>query len=140
MVDNSSYVDINIFVYWLGNHPKFGETAYKWIKKIEDSPRGKYVTSSLTLYETLVIIAGLTGKSLRDKAFIEEIVNSITHIKGLTIEPLKPEDFTKAVGLMKEYNLDYEDSIHLAVATRTGVQEILSNDKDFDAAPIKRNI
>jgi predicted nucleic acid-binding protein len=140
MVDSSSYVDINIFVYWLGKHPKFGETAYKWIKKIENSPRGEYVTSSLTLYETLVIIAGLTGKSLKDKAFTEEIINCMTHIKGLMIEPLKPEDFTRAVDLMKEYNLDYEDSIHLAVAIRTGAQEILSNDKDFDVAPIKRKI
>jgi hypothetical protein len=140
MVDNSSYVDINIFVYWLGNHPKFGETAYKWIKKIENSQRGKYVTSSLTLYETLVIMAGLTGKNLKDEAFTEEVIKSMTQIKGLIIEPLKPEDFTKAVDLMKEYNLDYEDSIHLAVALRTGVQEILSNDKDFDVAPIKRNI
>jgi len=140
MVDNTRYVDINIFVYWLGNHPQFGKTAYNWIKKIESSPRGEYVTSSLTLYETLVIIAGLAGKSLKDKAFVEEVVNSITHIKGLRIEPLKPEDFTKAVDLMNEYNLDYEDSIHLAVATRTGVREIVSNDKDFDATPIKRTI
>jgi len=140
MVDNPTYVDINIFVYWLGNHPKFGETAHKWIKKIENSQRGKYVTSSLTLYETLVIMAGLTGKNLKDEAFTEEVINSMTQIKGLMIEPLKPEDFTKAVDLMKEYNLDYEDSIHLAVALRTGVQEILSSDKDFDVAPIKRNI
>jgi predicted nucleic acid-binding protein len=58
----------------------------------------------------------------------------------LTIEPLKPEDFTKAVELMEDYKLDYEDSIHLAVATRTGAQEILSNDEDFDVAPIKRNM
>jgi predicted nucleic acid-binding protein len=140
MVDNPSYVDINIFVYWLGNHPKFGETAHKWIKKIEQSQRGKYVTSSLTLYEALVIIAGLAGKSLRDKAFTEEVITSITNIRGLTIEPLKPEDFTKAAELMEDYKLDYEDSIHLAVATRTGAQEILSNDEDFDVAPIKRNI
>jgi predicted nucleic acid-binding protein len=140
MVDNPSYVDINIFVYWLGNHPKFGETAHKWIKKIEQSPRGKYVTSSLTLYETLVIVAGLAGKSLRDKAFTEEVITSITNIRGLTIEPLKPEDFTKAVELMEDYKLDYEDSIHLAVATRTGAQEILSNDEDFDVTPIKRNM
>jgi len=140
MVDRSSYVDINIFVYWLGKHPKFGETAYKWIKKIENSPRGEYVTSSLTLYETLVIIAGLTGKSLKDKVFTEEIINCMTRIKGLMIEPLKPEDFTRAVDLMKEYNLDYEDAVHLAVAIRTGVQEIISNDKDFDVAPIKRNM
>jgi predicted nucleic acid-binding protein len=37
---------------------------------------------------------------------------------------------------MKEYDLDYEDAIHLAVAIRTCAQEILSNDKDFDLAPI----
>jgi len=140
MVDNPTYVDINIFVYWLGNHPKFGETAHKWIKKIENSQRGKYITSSLTLYEALVIIAGLTGKNLKDKAFTESVINSLTHIKGLTIEPLKPEDFTKATDLMKEHNLDLEDSIHLAVALRTGAQEILSNDTDFDQTPIKRNM
>ena len=139
MVDRR-YVDINIFVYWLGNHPKFGETAYKWIKKIENSLRGEYVTSSLTIYETLVIIAGLTGKSLKDKTFTEKVVNSITHIKGLTIEPLKPEDFTKALDLMNDCKLDYEDSIHLAVAVRTGAQEIVSNDKDFDTTLIKRTM
>ena len=140
MVDNSSYVDINIFVYWLGNHPKFGETAYKWIKEIENSSRGEYVTSSLTIYETLVIIAGLTGKNLKDKTFTEKVVNSITHIRGLTIEPLKPEDFTKAVDLMNDCKLDYEDSIHLAIAIRTGAQEIVSNDKDFDTTLIKRTM
>ena len=140
MVDQKRYVDINIFVYWLGNHPKFGETAYKWIKEIENSSRGEYVTSSLTIYETLVIIAGLTGKNLKDKTFTEKVVNSITHIKGLTIEPLKPEDFTKALDLMNDCKLDYEDSIHLAVAVRTGAQEIVSNDKDFDTTLIKRTM
>jgi predicted nucleic acid-binding protein len=139
-VVDGRYVDINIFVYWLGNHPKFGETAYKWIKEIENSSRGEYVTSSLTIYETLVIIAGLTGKNLKDKTFTEKVVNSITHIRGLTIEALKPEDFTKAVDLMNDCKLDYEDSIHLAVAIRTGAQEIVSNDKDFDTTLIKRTM
>jgi len=140
MVDQPRYVDVNIFIYWLGNHPKFGETAYKWIKKIDQSPRGEYVTSSLTIYETLIIIAGLTGKNLKDKNFVGDVVNSITHIKGLAIEPLKSEDFVKAVNLMNDCKLDYEDSIHLAIATRTGTQEIVSNDKHFDATPIKRTI
>jgi predicted nucleic acid-binding protein len=140
MVVTQSYVDINIFVYWLGNHPKYGETAYKWIKKFENAQRGEYVTSSLTLYETLIIIAGLSGKNLKDKEFTEDVINSMTHIKGLAIEPLKPDDFTKAVDLMETYKLDYEDSLHLAVALRVNAQEILSNDKDFDVAPIKRTI
>ena len=68
------------------------------------------------------------------------MMKSLTHIKGLTIEPLKPEDFTKATDLMKEHNLDLEDSIHLAVALRTGAKETLSNDTDFDQTPINRNM
>lgn len=140
MVDTPRYVDINIFVYWLGKHPEFGETAYNWIKKIDNSLRGEFVTSSLTLYETLVIVAGLTRKSLNDKALADTVVNSMTRIKGLAIEPLKSEDFVKALNLMKEYGLDYEDSLHLAVALRVGAKEIVSNDRDFDITPIKRNI
>ena len=139
-METTRYVDVNIFVYWLGKHPKFGETAYKWVQKIENSTRKEYVTSSLTIYETLVIMAGLAGRNLKDKAFVEEVINSLTQMKGLTIEPLKPEDFIAAVDLMSNHKIDYEDALHLAVATRIGAQEIISNDKDFSTTPIKRTI
>lgn len=36
MVDSLAYVDVNIFVYWLGRHQKLGKTAYNWIKRIEE--------------------------------------------------------------------------------------------------------
>jgi uncharacterized protein len=137
MVDKSRYVDVNIFVYWLGNHPKYAQTAQGWIKKIEASCRGEYFTSSLTLYETLVILAGLTGRNLNDKEFVSKVISPIIRIKNLTIEPLKPEDYTKAITLMTECRIDYEDSLHLATALRIGAQEIISNDKDFKTTPIK---
>ena len=140
MVDSPTYVDVNIFVYWLGDHPKFGGSAHMWIKKIENTPGHEYVTSSLTLYETLVIIAGLSGKNLKDPSFVNELIASLTSIRGLKIEPLEPADLISAVDLMKEYRIDYEDAIHLAVAIRKGAKEIVSNDKDFDATPIKRTI
>ena len=136
----SRYVDVNIFVYWLGKHPKFGETARAWIKRIENSTLKEYVTSSLTVYETLVVLSGLAGRNLRDKIFVEEVVNSLTRMRGLTIEPLKPEDFTCARDLMNDYKLDYEDALHLAVAVRVGAKEIISNDRDFETANIKRAI
>lgn len=138
MVDPDSYIDINIFVYWLGNHPTFGRTSYEWIKKIEEAPRGKYVTSALTLYQTMVIIAGLTGKNLKDQELIEEVMNSIESLFGLRIIPLTVEDVTQAAKLMKEYNLDYEDAVHLATALRSKAKEIISNDEDFDRTPLKR--
>jgi len=139
-VETTRYVDVNIFVYWLGKHPKFGEIAYEWIQKIEKSTRKEYVTSSLTIYETLVVMAGLAGKNLKDKTFVEAVTNSLTRMKGLTIEPLKLEDFTGATELMGNYKIDYEDALHLAVATRIGAQEIISNDRDFSTTPIKRAI
>lgn len=140
MVENPIYIDTNIFVYWLGKHPILGEVAYKWIKRIEESPRGRYVTSSLTLHEVLVIIAGLIGRSLKDKALIKEVINSIINLKGLVIEPLKSEDFIRALNLMEKYNLDYEDALHLSVAIRVDAKEIISNDEDFDKTPLKRTI
>ena len=139
MVDKSRfYVYVNVFVYWLGNHPKYGQVALDWVKKMETSKRGEYVTSALTLYETLVIIGGLTGKNLKDKDFVQQVINQITIIKGLVIESLRSEDFRKAADLMNEFKLDYEYSLHLAVAIINGAQEIISNDKDFDTTKIKR--
>jgi len=140
MVGKPRYVDVNIFVYWLGNHPQYAQMAQKWIQKIEDSQRGSYVTSSLTLYETLVILGGLTGKGLKDKTFVSQVISPITSLRSLAIEPLKPEDFSVAVELMTSNNLDYEDSLHLAIATRIGAQEIISNDKDFDGTKMKRTL
>ena len=140
MVDPTRYIDVNMFVYWLGNHPDYAQTAKNWIQKIEKAQRGKYFTSSLTLYEATVILAGLTGRNLKDKDFITQVITPITSLKQLTIEPLKSEDLKKAALIMETWKLDYEDSLHLAVAQRVGAQEIVSNDKDFDRTEIKRTV
>lgn len=131
------YVDVNVFVYWLGKHPSFGGSAYEWIKKIEEAPRKAYVTSSLTLYEALVVIAGLTGRSQEDKRFVEAVITPIMDLKGLVVVPTTPADFTDAIMFMEDYDMDYEDALHLAVAIRTGAKEIVSNDKDFGKTPLK---
>jgi uncharacterized protein len=136
-VETTRYIDVNIFVYWLGKHPKFGEIAHQWIQKIENSTHKEYFTSSLTIYEVLFVMAGLSGKNLKDKAFVVEVTNSLTRIKGLTIEALKHEDLTAATELMGNHKIDYEDALHLAVAKRIGAQEIISNDKDFSTTPVK---
>jgi predicted nucleic acid-binding protein len=54
---------------------------------------------------------------------------------GLIGRSLKDQEL---VDLMKEYGLDYEDDLHLAVALRNKAKEIISNDQDFDRTPLKR--
>ena len=133
------YVDVNVFVYWLAKHPEYGEVAREWIRRIEHGKRGEYVTSTLTLYELAVILAGLAGKSLRDRELIKIIINAVTSLAGLEITTLEQKDCIKALELMEKHNLDYEDSLHLAVAMRERAVRIISNDKDFDKTPIKRS-
>ncbi len=94
----------------------------------------------MTVYETLVILAGLSKRNLKDNELVEEVTNALTNMKGLTIEPLKLEDLKAATDLMGNHKIDYEDALHLAVAMRIGAQEIISNDKHFATTNIKRII
>ncbi|MBI4257505.1 MAG: type II toxin-antitoxin system VapC family toxin [Thaumarchaeota archaeon] len=138
MVGIQRYVDVNVFVYWLGKHPSFGETAYNWIKDIEDSPGREYTTSTLTPYQVLLTITTLSAKSLKDAETAKNIIDSFTSLRGLSLEDLTQEDYIEAPRLMKKYRLDFEDALHTSVAIRLGAKEIISNDKDLDRAPIKR--
>jgi predicted nucleic acid-binding protein len=137
-VGQKNYVDVNVFVYWLGGHATFGKVAYEWVKKIESSSKGTYVTSSLTLYQALVIMAGLTGRSMKDESLVEGVISAIKNLQGLKVVSLNSEDLEKALELMKNYKLDYEDALHSAVALRSKAKEIISNDNDFDRTPLKR--
>jgi len=138
MVAPEGYIDVNVFVYWLGGHPVYGKKSYEWIKKFETSSMGRYVTSTLTLYQTIIIVAGLAGKGLNDLSLAESVVSAIGNLPGLEVIPLNFNDIEKALTLMKDYNLEYEDALHLAIAIKCGVKEIISNDKDFDRTPLKR--
>ncbi len=133
-----TYVDVNVFVYWLTADPIHGPKALSWIKKVESSSYGSYITSSLTLYEVLVIIAGIVGANLRNIDLVEKIIDSINALHGLKIVSVGPRDTVSALEFQKKYKLDYEDALHLAVALRNNAYQILSNDRDFDKTPLKR--
>lgn len=132
------YVDVNVFVYWLGRHPEHGERAREWVRRVERGRRGEYVTSSLTLYELVVVLAGLTGRTLSDAGLVKTVMEAVTGLSGLEVKPLERRDHAAAAELMQEYGLDYEDSLHLATALRSGAKTIISNDRDFDKAPLRR--
>jgi len=125
------YVDVNVFVYWLTSDPKFGDRATEIIKRIEKGE--KALTSTLTVWLTHIVL-----KNATENYSEENLLKSFKELTGLKIVDLTFKDFEKALTYSKEYNLDLEDSIHFAVATRFGIREIYSNDEDFDKTPLKR--
>ncbi len=127
------YYDVNVFVYWLGGHPEHGERAKKWIREAEG---GKVYISSLTPYEVAVVLASIADKTIKDTSFVREVLEAIGSIRGLRIVSLTWNDYVKAARFVDSYDL--EDALHLAVALRMKVDEIVSNDRDFDRGPLRR--
>ena len=137
-MDPEAYLDVNVFVYWLGGHPTHGAKAHSWIKTVENSFGARCTTSTLSLYQVLVVMAGLTGTTLSDVGFVEKVYTAITGLLGLRMVPLTSRHFSRALALMHSYGVDYEDALHLAVAMDEGLNKIVSNDKDFDKTPLNR--
>jgi len=137
-VGPEAYLDVNVFVYWLGGHPSYGAQAHRWINTVENSVGERYATSALSLYQILVVMAGLAGETMKDAGFVEKVQEAITGLRGLKIVPLTSMHFSKALDLMQAYSIDYEDALHLAVAMDEGFDKIVSDDNDFDKTPLKR--
>ncbi|MFQ6074852.1 MAG: type II toxin-antitoxin system VapC family toxin [Candidatus Bathyarchaeia archaeon] len=125
------YVDVNVFVHWLGNDPVYGGQATEIVTRIEKGERA--VTSSLTLWLVHVLLS-----SLAERYSEEEFFEMMEGLVFLRVEPLLFEDYSRALEHMESYGLDLEDALHLATALRVGVKEIYSNDGDFDRTPMKR--
>jgi len=132
------YVDVNVFVYWLSGTGELLEKAKKWVKAIESSIRGEYITSSLTIYELMIIIAGLTGESLRDRRFVTDVFEAISSLNKLGVMPFTKDIIERALDAMKKFDLDLEDAIHYATAVKYHATKIISNDEDFERTNLQR--
>jgi len=131
------YVDVNVFIYWLSGSGELMNRAKNWITKVEKGERGEYLTSVLTVYEALVIISGLTGHTLKDRGFVEEIINAFFELERLVFVPLTRDIVKDSLFFMKRFNLDFEDAIHYATARKHRAKKIITNDKDYLRTDIK---
>ena len=125
------YVDVNVFVYWLGDDPVFGDEATGIIEQIEKGERA--ATSSLTPWLTHVALVTAGARNYSE----EKLVEKFLELPFLRVEPLELGDYEKAVGAMRRYGLDLEDGLHFALAERLKIREVYSNDRDFEKTPLK---
>lgn len=122
------FIDSNIFIYVLLKDPRYGEACLRILERVE---RGEEqgVTSTLTLSQVIAHLAR-HGRGEAIKLFID-YVREI----GMMVIETTFLDFVEAVTEMGELNLDYkiwDDLVISCQMKRSGVQEIYTNDRDFE--------
>ena len=144
------FVDANIFLYEIFDHPKFGESAYRILKDVENGVI-KGVTSTLVLDEVLhkMILMETSDKfniSIKDtvsflKKNPKEIpllsnswkdIDRIQEIENLTVCGISPDVFKNSIIVAKSNLLLMHDALHIAVMKYEAISDIASNDNDFE--------
>ncbi|MEM3880680.1 MAG: type II toxin-antitoxin system VapC family toxin [Candidatus Bathyarchaeia archaeon] len=127
------FVDANVFIYVLVKSPKEDyEIAKKILKRIEG---GEEVATSLAVIQEIVGWLEYNNREKEVKSFLTA-VNSYLTMNKLAITW---EDFLAALDNVDKFRVDFVDALTLRVMQKNKINEVYSNDKDFDRVPwVKR--
>ncbi len=127
------FVDSNVFLYTLIGSPKADyETSRNILKRIEE---GEEATTSLAVLQEVVDWLEYNGRKREVEVFLTA-VNSYAKMRKVSN---RWRDYPKASAEAGKAAIDFVDALSLAVMRREGINEVYSNDKDFDRiAGIKR--
>ena len=126
------YIDTNIFIYAIENHPKFGSSCKKILKDVENG-RIKVSASILVLVETLNVLNRLNKELRRGGKKPLDISMNIAAIESLPITWLDLNPLIIEKAAQYEYAINSADYIHLATMELNQINEIISADgDDFD--------
>ena len=121
------YLDTNIVIYAIENHPKYGKACKKILRDIKFGELK--VFSSINLLVELIIVLNRLNKLTKEKINVEESINALLSL------PIKWFDLNfvvikRASGY--SYPLTPGDYIHIATCEINNINEIISADSDFD--------
>jgi predicted nucleic acid-binding protein len=143
------FLDTNILLYAVADHPRFGPWCNNLFDRVYRGDLTGYI-SGIVLNEfihKLIIgeIAEKTGlrpiqvvqhlKNHREefeKLEAYEIAEEVETAYGFIILGLATDIFRNARQLMKLHRLMSNDALHLAVMQKDNLQDLVTNDKDFD--------
>lgn len=86
---------------------------------------------SVSVKKTLQSDPTLVGHALRDVEAIESALNGDPAYTWLMPETLDDELLAAAQSHMRNFQLQFPDAMHLAIAIRWGISDIVSGDNDF---------
>lgn len=116
------FVDTNIFIYAITAHPRFGETAKRILKRIEEGEAA--TTSTLVLCEVAWVLEAM-GRQPDVKPTLEKILS----YNSLEVVAFDENDLLMGANNMITNNTDFNDGVNAAIMMRIGISEAYSNDQ-----------
>ncbi len=120
------YLDSNVFIFAYSDDKELGKDCRKILDMIFNG-KIRVFTSTLTFDEVYYKI-----KKLKDKETALIVINSFLNLKNLNFISVDFNILNYSYTLLKKYNINPRDSIHLSCALLNDVHNIITNDKDFD--------
>jgi predicted nucleic acid-binding protein len=124
------FVDANVFIYHLASDPKFGKTAEEILRRIEDEEQA--ATSTLVISQVASYL-----KWKKKASVIPNFMDFLQSLPNLTKMETSFMDFVesrkiehRAIGTAA-----WDDLVIASQMRRNKLDEIYSNDSDFDDIP-----
>lgn len=115
------FIDTNIFIYSITNHPRFGNVARNILRRIDAGEAT--LTSTLVLCEVSWVLEAM-GRQSSIKPTLEKILS----YESLQVVSFDQEDLIAGASNMTAYQIDFNDGVNLSIMTRLGIREVYSND------------
>lgn len=120
------FVDANVFIYVLVKSPeKDYQISQRILKRIEN---GEETATSLAVIQEVVDWLEYNNRKKEVRSFLTAANSYLTMNKLNTTW----DDFLTALNDMDEHNIDFVDALTLRTMKKNKINEIYSNDKDFD--------
>lgn len=116
------FVDTNVFVYSVTNHPRFGKAARKILTRLENGE--ECITSTIVLCEVAWVIEAM-GK----QSYVKPTLEKILSYDGLSVLPFDSDDLLVGSNNMITYGIDFNDGVNVSIMSKVGINEVYSNDK-----------
>jgi predicted nucleic acid-binding protein len=129
------FVDSNVFVYHLAGDIRYGDQSTRILSSIEKGE--ETVTSTLVMIQ---VCSYLKWKKRED--VIPVFLNLLGKLSTLKKLETTVSDFREAAAIKTQYNMPWtmwDDVVITAQMKRQNIEEIYSNDEDFNEIPwVKR--
>jgi len=119
------YLDANFFIIGVFNFEDKGKKARKMVETIKKGK--KAVTSSLALDEVMWVLS-----KNKKKRYIRKVIESIYSMENLEVKEVSSLIPLRALHFMETYNLKPRDAFHATIMEYFGINEIVTDDHDFD--------